>query len=323
MNRGGERLGQSAGSLTARRGLPVCELGLPVQAVCSEEDFDGDHDRPGYDDDPMGAAARPESDTAPAEIDWDDEVDFVCAGYHGGELASGVVAAMAGFDVSVVAMPAGGPVDGRLSERFGMADPGTAAYLDALAADLPPVAVSEYDPVPVRAVDGILPGEFKRGAAVAPFYGAQLRDWAAACVGSPAVAVTSAVIDSRQTITYTAQSGPIDAMVIGTIDLPEDGAEADLRSWLIARAQPFGLTAGVVPALRSLVFDHGSVVGAMTDGPDGVRAVRAHQGVVMTGLPARPRIAVPDGVRAAEVAFVLRGASRFARLELLTLPHQR
>ena len=74
--------------------------------------------------------------------------------------------------------------------------------------------------------------------------------------------------------------------------------------------------------IRDRLFNDGQPVGAMIDTPDGVRHVRAREGVLLgtSGSVADDLLAMhPAAVlREGKLSLVSRNASRFARLELLT-----
>ncbi|WP_029111580.1 FAD-binding protein [Mycobacterium sp. URHD0025] len=257
---------------------------------------------------------------------WDDEVDVVCCGSGFGSLAAAVAAADAGLDVHI-ARP-GTATTGSVTPGpetpwlgSGISDPDTRDYLDALSADLEPVADAEHDSVlAVRPVSDWTPVS-GRGR-IAPFYGARLQEWAQHCLTSPYGVLYTRLADRGTTPMKTRAGEEIQVKVLGTLDTK--GA-ADTVSvvgdWLSAQVLDRQIQTVDNSTLQRIVFEEGEVLGVVLDTADGPLALRARHGVA---LSTEPRGAAPaaDGQpiepgKPLQVGLVGYSASRFGRLELL------
>jgi hypothetical protein len=235
--------------------------------------------------------------------DWDEIVDVVCAGSETTATAAALASVRAGLSV-------------RLTGRAEVFDEQTQDYLDSVTDDLGDPGAVTGPQLPVRLVQGSIGGRPENTSAVATFVGASLRSWAAQCVATPGGMLCTAVADPRMTTRYTAFGQVVEAVVVG--DLTFGSALPPLADWLDDEATEHGVPA-LVGTLQSLVFDDGRVAGAILQTPDGPRAVRARYGVALTLVGAEPSWPT-DGIDVdapAQLAFVTRAASRFARLELL------
>ncbi|WP_199255183.1 hypothetical protein [Mycolicibacterium mengxianglii] len=257
------------------------------------------------------------------DANWDEVVDVICTGR--GRLVAAVAAAAerAGLDVMLADGPAAdaGSDPEHLDAVLGITDEETVAYLRALTADFTPLPAVEADIV-TRVVDGPLRPELPKRP-IGTFDGATLRDWGMACVSSPYGVLYTRVFDPVVSASYAGVDGPVEAAVLDTIDIDPDRATDSVERWLTSlEGTPDGVPVAA-GSFQRLVFDNGLVVGAVVESPTGARTVRARHGVMLS---------FGDGVRqsgngadlnlreTAQVALVSRTASRFARLELLTLP---
>lgn len=250
---------------------------------------------------------------------------MVCAGSGAAGLATAISAVDFGGDVFVAASPAGGPAIAadHLHPWLGcdVSDTETADYLVALSSDLGPLvrSVSEVD-VPISVVHESPAGS---GRAVAPFVGAQLRQWAARCLASPYGFLYTRVSDWRTTPLHTIDGETIEVAEIGSMQPDPDNVAASVLDWLSAQARDRRIE--VVPdcALQRIVFEEGRATGAVFNTPDGPLSIRTRHGVtIATGSSqvggATPHAWSAVGDATVRVCLVSRYASRFGRVELLT-----
>lgn len=259
---------------------------------------------------------------------WDDEVDVVCCGSGFGALAAAVAAADAGLDVHMVRPGTASDARSVTSEPkvswlgAGISDPETRDYLDALSADLAPVADAEYDTdLIVRTVSDWTPVS-GRGR-IAPFYGARLRDWAQRCLTSPYGVLYTRLADRGTTSMKTRAGDEIQVKLLGTLDVEsETGAVSVLGDWLSARLLDKQIDTRDNGTLQRIVFEEGEVLGAVIDTADGPLALRARHGVALATEPRDAGSASAGGQliepgKPLQVGLVGYSASRFSRVELL------
>jgi hypothetical protein len=259
-------------------------------------------------------------------MDWDVEVDLLCAGTGGGALAAAIAAVDAGVDVLMTASSGGNhSCEGSASIEglpgIGVADADTNAYFHALSDGLSirrrggaptiDVPIRVLDPSPTAPPPG----------RVAPFVGARLRDWAAGCLASPYGVIYSRVSE-RNAVTMRSSSGEaFEYASVGTIELGPDLRQLSLDDWLAAQAADRGVEVSASTSLQRIVFEDGQVIGAVLDTPSGTCAVRTRRGVsVSTGgcdLDAAAPAYSDDHVRL-QVCLVRQTPSRFGRIELLS-----
>lgn len=258
---------------------------------------------------------------------WDDEVDVVCCGSGFGALAAAVAAADAGLDVHIArqgASATGSAASGSEAPWLGggISDPDTRAYLDALSADLTPVADADYDSeLTVRPVSDWTPVS-GRGR-IAPFYGARLQEWAQRCLTSPYGVLYTRLADRGTTSMKTRAGEEIQVKVLGTLDADSAaGTTSVVGDWLSAQVLDRQIQTLDNSTLQRLVFEEGEILGVVLDTAEGPLALRARHGVA---LSAEPRVAGPsaadgqliDPGKPLQVGLVGYSASRFGRLELL------
>ncbi|WP_328350489.1 hypothetical protein OG976_16005 [Mycobacterium sp. NBC_00419] len=244
---------------------------------------------------------------------WDDVVDVVCAGSGPGVLAHAILCADLGLSVAFA--DAVSPSD--------LSDEDTLGYLQAMIDDLGtltrvpgnlevPLVRAEPEPPPVIPKKG-------KHAAIAPFVGSRLRDWAAQCAVSPFGVIYSGVPDGMTPM--RSESGTaIGAAVLGSYRPDADRPGPALAAWLADQARERDIESDGT-GIQRLVFEDGRVAGAAIEGPSGVRLVRALDGVALSigpapggaEWPAQPELRDIE----VEVAIVSRAASRFGRVELL------
>jgi hypothetical protein len=259
---------------------------------------------------------------------------MVCTGSGAAGLATAISAIDFGGDVFVAASPAGGPAGGagvpvsvgagRLHPWIGsyVLDSDTTDYLAALSSDLGPFgrgAAAEID-VPICVVHEAPVGSSRT---VAPFFGTELREWAARCLASPYGFLHTRVSDWRTTTLRTADGEAIEVAEIGSMQPDPENIGASVFDWLAAQARDRRIE--VVPdcSLQRIVFEEGEATGAVLSTPDGVLAIRTRHGVtIANGSPQLSGetlyMAASAGDSALRVCLVSRHASRFGRVELLT-----
>jgi len=266
-------------------------------------------------------------------VNWDLDVDMVCTGSGPAGLATAISAVDFGGDVFVAASPADGPAGGagvpvsvgagRLHSWLGsrVLDPETTDYFVALSSDLGPFGhgASDID-VPICVVHETPAGP---GRAVAPFFGAELREWAARCLASPYGYLHTRVSDWRTTTLHTADGETIEVAEIGSMRPDPDNVGASVLDWLGAQARDRSIEVQPDCALQRIVFEDGEATGAVFSTPDGELAIRTRHGVtIATGSPQlsgeTPDMPSAAGDSTLRVCLVGRHASRFGRVELLT-----
>jgi choline dehydrogenase-like flavoprotein len=268
---------------------------------------------------------------------WDDLVDVVCVGSGAGGIAAAIAAADAGHTVfvadsgaerspsSVRAPDSAAPwVDG-LRGRMGVADLDrtTTDYLDAMSEDLGPLSRCARDlEVPVRVVSPVTRDRSRSDRAVAPFYGARLRQWALECLASPYGVLYSRVRHKNMTSMRCGSGEAIEAVTIGSLQLDAEAPGLALTAWLITQARDRRIRVRTGSPLQRIVFEHGHVVGAVVATPAGPCSIRARRGLVLSTGEHHSNstsLACSLGLlTTVEVAVVSQTASRFGRLELLT-----
>lgn len=264
-------------------------------------------------------------------MDWDEEVDVVCAGAGLAGLASAISAVDMGGEVFVASRGgAVGAVRTRVAVRSRLdrlplwldadiADVETIEYFAALSSDLGPLARAAADvDVPVRSV--LEPVTISRRAVVPPFIGARLRDWTARCLASPSGYLYTRVTDWESTTFRTHDGDTVEVAEIGAMTPDPDNVGGSVFDWLTAQAHDRDIEAQPNCSLERILFEEGVVIGAGFTTPDGPLAVRARHGVHLAAdgppadAPERPQL--PAGQL--RVCLVGRTASRFGRVELLT-----
>lgn len=255
-------------------------------------------------------------------------VDVLSVGSGSGVLGAAVSAARAGMSVMYTdlfsARPHAGQTaalplswSGVLLQRWGVQtlDRHTHAYLDEVTADIgDPDLTAELEGVTVTE---LRPGLRREDGSVAPFRGAQLRNWSRQCLTA-----TTGVISTRVTLPGAVKIRSASGEAIEVSDIvamPEEGiGEVDLHSWLLGRAREYGVQIVTGQGLHRLLFADDQVFGGIIDTPSGSQVVRSRHGVLLgTGIRDHrlPRPALPCA--RTRLCLSSRNASRFARLELV------
>ena len=262
-------------------------------------------------------------------------VDIVCIGTGSAGLAAAVAAADAGLSV-FVAEPRRRPPQiaslpesteawaTQLQQYWGAdeLDGPTTAYLREMTSDLGQARRSHVNgQLPTAAVESFGDVEVDRRAVVPPVRGNEVANWARECVTSPYGMLFSKLSPLAMSELRLQDGTSIRAGVVA--DIPSARRPGlTLRQWLRDMAKERGVKINGSSAIQRLLFNDGQPVGAIVNTPDGVRHVRAREGVMLgisnsvadDLLASHPASVLRDG----RLALVSRNASRFARLELLT-----
>lgn len=249
-------------------------------------------------------------------MEWDAEVDVVCAGAGAAGLAHAIAIDDLGGDVFVTESRNG--ADGSWLIRD-VEDASTKHFFAEVASDVRPLPQPSHDVgVPIRVAPSRASAE--TGRSVAPFVGARLREWAAQCLATPFGFLSTRLPDSHATTVQTADGRLLEMYEIGTLTADSGDLAGTVFDWLSAGVVERDIDVHIDHALQRLVFEEDVAVGAVFTTPDGPLAVRARLGVTVANGAARPP---KDGRRTASdnplsVCLVGQRASRFGRVELIT-----
>jgi hypothetical protein len=259
-----------------------------------------------------------------SETQWDHEVDVVCIGAEGGVLAAGLVATNADLDVYLGITESAGGGDLAASSSYRGGDGQTTKHLAGFDYAFGGVGRAQSF-WPVRAVDGAVPPRPNRRAAVEPFFGAVLEQWAHRCAAAPNGLVYNRVTKRQMTEMRSSTRGEkVEVAVVGSVDLSPNMPALSMREWLRSETRACGLRPEADVRLVKLVFEDDGVAGAVIETPDGVVAVRARENLVIgtRDFPAErthPLVSATAPV-SANVCLVSKAASRFGELEFVTAP---
>jgi hypothetical protein len=256
------------------------------------------------------------------ETQFDHEVDVLCIGAEAGVLGAGLVAASAGCDVYLgITERSDGGGDLAASLCYAGGDRLTTKHLAGF--DYAFERSNRGALWPVRAVEDIAPPpRAQKRAAVEPFFGAALEQWAHRCAAAPSGVLYDKVRSRQMTEVRTSARGEkVEAAVIGSLPLGRDLPAVSVTTWLRSRATAVGLRPRTGVRLVKLIFEDGPV-GALLETPDGVVAVRANDNLVIgVGDPVAERMqALVSGLEplTAHICLVSKPASRFGELEIVT-----
>jgi glycine/D-amino acid oxidase-like deaminating enzyme len=279
-------------------------------------------------------AANGPNAPSPVSIDDSELVDVVCIGSGSGGLAAAIAAADAGQSV-FVAEPrrrisqASTVTDGDswatvIQRHWGAEeiDGQTAAYLHELTHDLGPARRSHgQGHLPIGSVESFEHTRVDRLGTVPPFYGNEMAQWARDCLTSPYGLIFSRLSPLSMSEVRMQDGTTIRAGAIAEIP-PARRSGMTLRQWLRDMAMERGVRIHGSSAIQRLIFDEGQPVGAVLETRDGIRHVRAREGVLLgtsNSMADDVLVRYPASVlRDGRLSLVSRKASRFARLELLT-----
>ncbi|MGE2720352.1 FAD-binding protein [Mycolicibacterium celeriflavum] len=248
-------------------------------------------------------------------MEWDDEVDVVCAGAGAAGLAHAIALGDLGGEVFLA--------DWGVAERSWLGadteDECTRRFFAEMTSDLgPPRRQSDDLGVPVRAVPSHPPAD--TGRTVAPFVGSRLRDWAAQCLATPFGYLSTRLPDWSATTVQASDDQILEVLEIGALAADSDDLSGSVVDLLTNGVAARGIAVHADHALQRLVFEEGVAVGAVFTTPGGPTAVRARHGVTVTSgameLPQADGRSVSGDIL--RVCLVGQRASRFGRVEVLT-----
>lgn len=248
-------------------------------------------------------------------VEWDDEVDVVCAGAGAAGLAHAIALGDLGGEVFLA--------DWGIAESNWLgtdsADPCTRRFFAEMTSDLGSPRRQSHDlGVPIRTVPAHRPAE--TGRTVAPFVGARLREWAAQCLATPFGYLSTRLPDWSATTVQASDGEILEVLEIGAVSADSADLAGSVFDLLSEGVATRGMEVRADHALQRLVFEEGVAVGAVFVTPAGPVAVRARHGVTVTSGAAQ----LPHSDRRAESGDILRvclvgqRASRFGRVEVLT-----
>lgn len=248
-------------------------------------------------------------------VEWDDEVDVVCAGAGAAGLAHAIALGDLGGEVFLA--------DWGIVERNWLAtdsaDPCTRRFFAEMTSDLGSARRQSHDmSVPVRAVPSHSPAD--AGRTVAPFVGARLREWAAQCLATPFGYLSTRLPDWSATTVQASDGQILEILEIGALAADSADLAGSVFDLLSEGVATRGIEVHTDHALQRLVFEEGVAVGAVFVTPTGPMAIRARHGVTVTSgtarLPHTDGSAVSGDIL--RVCLVGQRASRFGRVEVLT-----
>jgi hypothetical protein len=263
---------------------------------------------------------------------WDQVADVICIGRGVAVLASAISVIDADGEVFVADLrsdngsnrmsAAARPQADRVHWlEVDVSDSETSEYFAELTSDLGPLKPSARNvELSVRAVRRPPPVDPR--APVAPFIGARLREWAAGCLVSPYGFLYTPIWDRPTTTLQTVDGDEIEVAEIGSMTPDSADVGGSVVGWLRKQARDRLIEARADRWMQRIVFEDGLVMGAVITTPDGLLAVRARHGVMVspgasliTTSGRQQLIADNTELR---LCLVGQAASRFGRLELLT-----
>lgn len=242
-------------------------------------------------------------------MEWDFEVDILCAGSGVAGLANAIASVDAGVDVFVADAPG-----------IAVADDETSHYFGELSHQLVRVPAAPVIDMPIRVIEDLAPAP-STSRVVEPFIGSRLRDWAASCVASPYGFLYSRVAERKDVTMRSSRGEPFEVTTVGSVELGPDRPPWVLGDWLSVQARDRGIEVCTDSPLQRIVFEDGQVAGAVLDTPSGIRAVRARRGVLVSTGRHHLGVTLPCDLAeqaTLKVSLVRQAPSRFGRIELLT-----
>jgi hypothetical protein len=261
---------------------------------------------------------------------WDLEVDVACLGAGIGTLASAIATTDQGADVLMATPPpvhSTAPATVAVGRRVGgflrswsstVTDLTTDEYFAALSHGLDAVGDgSDPNRLTLRTVQPVTAIE----STVAPFVGANLREWNARCLASQYGLLYSSVMGWR-TKSVRASDGmsfevqPVSS--IGAADVEDGDTIAD---WMVRKVRERDVDVREDSALERIVFEEGKIVGVVLATPEGTLAVGVRHGLSISSTdpfaaPATPLV-LPSESDGLQMCIVGQAASRFLHVELL------
>lgn len=261
---------------------------------------------------------------------WDLEVDVACIGAGVGTLASAIAAVDQGAEVLMATPPVERPrssaalaVDHRVGGFLRswspiVADVETDEYFAALSHGLESVGDRTDDArLTVREAGAVSADD----RTVAPFVGANLRDWNAQCLASQYGLLYTSLSGWRTKSMRASDGKSLEVQPVGSINSADLVDGCTISDWLLGKVRERDVDVREDSALERIVFEDGRIVGVVVTAPDGPLAVGVRHGLSVSSrdpfvAPADP-LAVPSGPDGLEVCIVGQSASRFLRVELL------
>ncbi|MBB5167701.1 FAD-binding protein [Mycobacterium sp. AZCC_0083] len=259
---------------------------------------------------------------------WDTEVDLVCIGAGIGGLATAIATVDAGEDVIVADT---GQIAASVATHGGLgAARGWLQHdgVDVETEDFLAAVVEGLDPLARRPGASRVPTRVARpwtgdGRSVEPFVGATIRAWDIQCLGSPYGTLHSSVFGWQRTRMRSSDGEAIEVIPVGEIDWHDGLGEHDLLDWMGGQAYDRDVEVLSASSLQRIVFEEGLIVGVVLDTPDGPYAVGTRRGVTLSppdnGPAAAGQLTSPSQGDRKQVCLVGRSASRFGRVELITI----
>jgi hypothetical protein len=260
---------------------------------------------------------------------WDLEVDLACIGAGVGSLASAISAADLGADV-LLAIPSTerrAPASAlAVHRRVGgflrswsptVTDAETDEYFAALSHGLESTGGGAEDSrLAVREVRAVADDR-----TVAPFVGANLREWNAQCLASPYGLLYTSLSGWRTKSVRASDGQLLEVRDVTSIDSGELADGSTISDWMLRKVRERDVDMREHSALERIVFEDGRVVGVMLATPDGPLRVGVRYGLSVSSrdpfvAPAET-LAVPSGSDVLQVCIVGQSASRFLRVEML------
>lgn len=248
-------------------------------------------------------------------MQWDGEVDVVCAGAGAAGLAHAIAFDDLGGEVFIA--------DWGVAEHNWLgtnaADACTQRFFAEMTSDLGSLHPNSQDlGVPIRAVPSHAPAE--TGRTVAPFVGSRLREWAAQCLATPFGYLSTRLPDWSATTVQGSDGQILEVLEIGSLAADSGDLAGSVLDLLTKGVADRHIEVHSDHVLQRLVFEEGVAVGAVFATPAGPLAVRARHGVTVTSgavhLPEVDLRSVSDDM--VRVCLVGQRASRFGRVEVLT-----
>jgi hypothetical protein len=197
-------------------------------------------------------------------------------------------------------------------------DAGTDEYFAALSHGLEAVGTdADHSKLTLRTVQPVSAAE----PTVAPFVGANLREWNASCLASQYGLLYSSVTGWRTKSMRGSDGKSLEVHPIAPIGAADVADGDTIADWMVRQLHERDVDVREHSALERIVFDDGKIVGVELATPDGPLAVAVRHGLSISSTdpfvaPAAPLV-LPSGARGLQVCLVGQAASRFLQVELL------
>ncbi|WP_319447157.1 MULTISPECIES: hypothetical protein [unclassified Mycobacterium] len=261
---------------------------------------------------------------------WDLEVDVACIGAGVGTLASAISTVDLGADV-LLAIPSTerrAPASAvAVHRRVGgflrswsptVTDAETDEYFAALSHGLESIGVGAGDSgLPVREVSAVTADD----RTIAPFVGANLREWNAKCLASQYGLLYTSLSGWRTKSMRASDGQSLEVHAVASIDSAELADGCTISDWMLQKLRQRDVDMHEHSALERIVFEDGRVVGVVLATPDGPLRVGVRHGLSVSSrdpfVAPSDQLVAPSGPDGLQVCIVGQSASRFFRVELL------